>query len=50
MSVVHSEDDRVRVILAARIPELTPAVARGLLANLVELTEVPEMGRRRGEP
>jgi hypothetical protein len=41
MSAVHSDDERVRVILPAGIPELTAVVARGLLAILVELTEVP---------
>ncbi|GHG08797.1 hypothetical protein [Amycolatopsis bullii] len=40
MSATHSEDRPIRVILPARLPELTPAVARGLLAILTELTEV----------
>jgi hypothetical protein len=41
MSADHSDDERVRVILPAGTPELTPVVARALLAILVELTEVP---------
>jgi hypothetical protein len=41
MSAAHSEDPPVRVILPAGMPELTPAVARALLAVLIEVTEVP---------
>jgi hypothetical protein len=41
MSAGHSEDRPIRVILPAGLPKLTPAVARGLLAILIELTEVP---------
>jgi hypothetical protein len=41
MSAEHSEDRPIRVILPVVLPELTPAVARGLLAILIELTEVP---------
>jgi hypothetical protein len=41
MSATHSEDRPIRVILPAGLPELTPAVARGLLAVLIELTKVP---------
>lgn len=41
MSAVHSEEPQVRVILPAGLPELTPAVARALLAVLIEVTEVP---------
>jgi hypothetical protein len=41
MKADHSEDRSIRVILPAGLPELTPAVARGLLAILIELTEVP---------
>ena len=41
MSATRSGDRQVRVILPAGLPELTPAVARGLLAILIELTEVP---------
>ena len=43
MSATHSEDRPIRVILPAELPELTPAVARGLLAVLIELTEVPAL-------
>lgn len=45
MSANHSEDRPIRVILPAGLPELTPAVARGLLAVLIELTEVPVLDR-----
>ncbi len=41
MSAAQSGDRPIRVILTAGLPELTPAVARGLLAVLIELTEVP---------
>lgn len=41
MSATHSKDRPIRVILPEGLPELTPAVARGLLAVLIELTEVP---------
>ncbi|WIX76999.1 hypothetical protein QRX50_37130 [Amycolatopsis carbonis] len=41
MSTDHSEDRPIRVILPAGLPNLTPAVARGLLAILIEVTEVP---------
>lgn len=41
MSATHSENRSIRVILPAGSPELTPAVARGLLAVLIELTKVP---------
>ncbi|MDT7728198.1 MAG: hypothetical protein QOI21_4774 [Actinomycetota bacterium] len=41
MSAGYSEDRPIRVILPVGLPELTPAVARGLLAILIELTEVP---------
>lgn len=43
MSAAHSEDPPIRVILPAGLPELTPAVARGLMAVLIELTEVPAL-------
>ncbi|MER6792025.1 hypothetical protein [Amycolatopsis mediterranei] len=41
MSAARSEDPPIRVILPAGLPELTPAVARALLAVLIEVTEVP---------
>jgi hypothetical protein len=41
MTADHADNERVRVILPAGVPELTPVVARALLAILVELTEVP---------
>lgn len=41
MSAARSEDPAIRVILPAGLPELTPAVARALLAVLIEVTEVP---------
>ncbi|WP_326952236.1 hypothetical protein [Amycolatopsis sp. NBC_01286] len=41
MSAARSEEPQVRVILPAGLPELTPAVARALLAVLIEVTEVP---------
>ncbi|MEV7097756.1 hypothetical protein AB0M80_33385 [Amycolatopsis sp. NPDC051045] len=41
MSGDRSEDSKIRVILPAGLPELTPAVARALLAVLIEVTEVP---------
>lgn len=41
MSVARSEDPPIRVILPVGLPELTPAVARALLAVLIEVTEVP---------
>jgi hypothetical protein len=41
MSATRPEDRAIRVILPAELPSLTPAVARGLLAILIELTEVP---------
>jgi hypothetical protein len=41
MSAARSEDRPIRVILPAGLPRLTTAVARGLLAILIELTEVP---------
>jgi hypothetical protein len=41
MSAACSEDPPIRVILPAGLPELTPAVARALLAVLIEVTEVP---------
>jgi len=41
MSAAGSEDRPIRVILPAGLPEVTPAVARGLLAILIELTRVP---------
>lgn len=41
MSANRSEDPQVRVILPAGLPDLTPAVARGILAVLIELTKVP---------
>ncbi|WP_326950981.1 hypothetical protein OG439_20555 [Amycolatopsis sp. NBC_01307] len=41
MSTARSEDPPIRVILPAGLPELTPAVARALLAVLIEVTEVP---------
>jgi len=43
MSAARSEEPQVRVILPAGLPELTPAVARALLAVLIEVTEVPVM-------
>lgn len=41
MSAANSKDQPIRLILPAGLPNLTPAVARGLLAILIELTEVP---------
>jgi hypothetical protein len=41
MSAARSEDPLIRVILPAGLPELTPAVARALLAVLIEVTEEP---------
>ncbi|MEV4143658.1 hypothetical protein AB0J40_08310 [Amycolatopsis sp. NPDC049691] len=41
MSAARSEEPQIRVILPAGLPELTPAVARALLAVLIEVTEVP---------
>ncbi len=41
MSAEHSKNRGVRVILPAGLPAVSPAVARGLLAILIELTEVP---------
>lgn len=41
MSADHSADRPIRVTLPAGLPILTPAVARGLLAILIELAEVP---------
>jgi hypothetical protein len=41
MSAARSEDRPIRAILPGELPELTPAVARGMLAILIELTEVP---------
>ncbi|MGW4489778.1 hypothetical protein ACWEOE_38835 [Amycolatopsis sp. NPDC004368] len=41
MSATHSDDHQIRVILPAGLPKLTPAVARALLAVLIELTEAP---------
>jgi hypothetical protein len=35
------EDRSIRVILPAGLPMLTPAVARTLLAILIEATDVP---------
>lgn len=46
MSAARSEDGSIRVTLPAELPELTPAVARGLLAILIELTEVPVLDRQ----
>jgi hypothetical protein len=43
MSADRSEDPQIRVILPAGLPELTPAVARALLAVLIEVTEVPAL-------
>jgi hypothetical protein len=45
MSVDHSEDRPIRVILPAGLPELTPVVARELLAILIEVTDVPVLDR-----
>lgn len=45
MSAARSEDGPIRVTLPAVLPDLTPAVARGLLAILIELTEVPVLDR-----
>lgn len=41
MSTDRSDKHSIRVTLPVGLPELTPAVARGLLAILIELTEVP---------
>jgi hypothetical protein len=46
MSAGYSEDRPIHVILPVGLPELTPAVARGLLAILIELTEVPVLDGR----
>lgn len=45
MSADHSKNQTVQVILPAGLPALSPAVARGLLAILIELTEVPVLDR-----
>lgn len=49
MTADHSEDPPIRVILPAGLPELTPAVARALLAVLIEVTEVPVLDALAGE-
>ncbi|WP_206794336.1 hypothetical protein [Amycolatopsis sp. MtRt-6] len=41
MSAARSEVPQIRVILPAGLPDLTPPVARALLAVLIEVTEVP---------
>ncbi|WP_414943764.1 hypothetical protein [Amycolatopsis sp. cmx-11-32] len=41
MSAEYSKNQGVQVILPAGLPAVSPAVARGLLAILIELTEVP---------
>ena len=45
MSADHSENHAVHVILPAGLPVVSPSVARGLLAVLIELTEVPVLDR-----
>jgi hypothetical protein len=41
VSAAGSADHAIHVTLPGGLPELTPVVARGLLAILIELTEVP---------
>jgi len=48
MTNSRSDDQGVVVILPAEMPVLTPVVARGLLAVLVELTDVPYWDRAEG--
>ncbi|WP_157183299.1 hypothetical protein [Sciscionella marina] len=41
MSRNRMPETRVKVVLPAELPEVTPGLARALLAALIELTEIP---------